>query len=64
MEEYFFLGLRKMKGVNWMSYKEQYEETVEKLIKEGLLEEDGEQIRLTELGIDVSNYVLAEFLIE
>ncbi len=64
MEEYFFLGLRKMKGVNWLSYKDQYEETVEKLIKEGLLEKTGEEIRLTELGIDVSNYVLSEFLAE
>ena len=64
MEEYFFLGLRKMKGVDWMPYKEQYEKTVQKLIIEGLIEQEGDYIRLTELGIDVSNYVLAEFLIE
>lgn len=64
MEEYFFLGLRKTKGVDWTAYKAQYEKTVEKLVREGLLEEDGNFIRLTELGIDVSNYVLAEFLVE
>lgn len=63
MEEYFFLGLRKMKGVDWTPYKTQYEKTVEKLLKKGLLEKEGDFIRLTELGIDVSNYVLAEFLI-
>ena len=64
MEEYFFLGLRKMRGVDWTPYQEQYKKTVEKLLDEGLLEMDKDYIRLTELGIDVSNYVLAEFLIE
>ncbi len=63
MEEYFFLGLRKMKGVDWTPYRQQYQKTVEKLIEKGLLEADGRYIRLTELGIDVSNCVLAEFLI-
>lgn len=63
MEEYFFLGLRKMRGVDWTPYRQQYEKTVEKLIGKGLLEADGRYIRLTELGIDVSNCVLAEFLI-
>ncbi len=64
MEEYFFLGLRKMKGVDWTPYREQYQKTVEKLIEKGLLEADGRYIRLTELGIDVSNCVLAEFLVD
>ena len=64
MEEYFFLGLRKMEGVKWTPYKAQYEKTVEKLVSEGLLIRAGDFIRLTELGIDVSNYVLAEFLVE
>ena len=64
MEEYFFLGLREMKGVDWTPYQVQYEKTVQKLVTEGLIEQEGDYIRLTELGIDVSNYVLAEFLIE
>lgn len=63
MEEYFFLGLRKMRGVDWTPYKQQYQKTVETLIEKGLLEADGTYIRLTELGIDVSNCVLAEFLL-
>lgn len=63
MEEYFFLGLRKMRGVDWTPYKQQYQKTVETLIGKGLLEADGAYIRLTELGIDVSNCVLAEFLL-
>lgn len=64
MEEYFFLGLRKMKGVDWTPYQEQYKKIIEKLVDEGLLEKDAGYIRLTELGIDVSNYVLSEFLVE
>ena len=64
MEEYFFLGLRKMKGVDWTPYRTFYEDIVEKLVKQGLLDKDGNRIRLTELGIDVSNSVLAEFLME
>ena len=64
MEEYFFLGLRKMKGIDWTPYKKQYQKTVEKLIAEKLIEQDGDYIWLTELGIDVSNYVLSEFLVE
>lgn len=63
MEEYFFLGLRKTKGVDWTPYRMQYEATVEKLKEQGLLEEDGKMLRLTDLGIDVSNQVLAEFLV-
>lgn len=64
MEEYFFLGLRKMKGVDWTLYREQYTHVVKKLTAEGVLEIEGNYIRLTERGIDVSNYVLAEFLQE
>lgn len=64
MEEYFFLGLRMMRGIDWTPYQKQYEKTVDKLVKEGLLEKRGHNIRLTELGIDVSNYVLSEFLVE
>lgn len=64
MEEYFFLGLRKMKGVDWTRYQSHYKNAIEKLVSQNLLEIDGNEIRLTELGIDVSNCVLAEFLIE
>lgn len=63
MEEYFFLGLRKTKGVDWTPYRTQYENTVNKLVSQGLLVKEGNYIRLTELGVDVSNYALAEFLL-
>ncbi|MGN0169609.1 MAG: radical SAM family heme chaperone HemW [Lachnospiraceae bacterium] len=70
MEEYMFLGLRLIKGVSKRKFKENfrksmdeiYGEVIAKLKAEKLLQEEGDRIRLTDRGIDVSNYVLAQFL--
>lgn len=63
-EEYFFLGLRKMEGVNPGIYREHYEKLLRRLQMQQLLSEKNGKIYLTEKGIDVSNYVLAQFLDE
>lgn len=71
MEEFMFLGLRMMKGVSVKGFEEKFEkkyaevygEVTEKLVAQGLLEQDGGYVRLTERGIDISNYVMAEFLL-
>lgn len=63
-EEYFFLGLRKMEGIDPGSYRKHYEKLFEKLQMQQLLCEKNGKIYLTEKGIDVSNYVLAQFLDE
>lgn len=70
MEEFMFLGLRKMEGVSRKEFQryfqvemeEIYGRQMEKLEKEGLLESGGDRIFLTERGIDVSNAVFVEFL--
>lgn len=74
MAEAMFLGLRMVEGVSeklWMdeyqrSLTSVYGDVLQKHIKDGLLEwieADGERfIRLTEKGMDVSNYVMADFL--
>lgn len=70
MEEFFFLGLRQMKGVNLVTFAELYgEDTIEWFedaiaegISQGLLEQMGQYLRLTAKGIDVSNYVFEKFL--
>ncbi len=70
MEEFFFLGLRKMQGVSLATFekifgcnaKERYGETMTRLQAEGLLEEREGNLRLTKKGIDVSNYVFARLL--
>ncbi|MGN1167031.1 MAG: radical SAM family heme chaperone HemW [Lachnospiraceae bacterium] len=70
MEEYMFLGLRKIEGVSKRKFEMEFSETlenvygkvIEKMKKQRLLEERGDYIRLTDKGIDVSNYVMSEFL--
>lgn len=64
LEETMFLGLRKMEGVALTKkLLGVYEPVFEKLEREGLLLRENGRARLTELGIDVSNYALAEFLL-
>lgn len=69
MEEFMFLGLRLIEGVNRKEFTnrfgkdidEVYKKPLEKLEWEGLLT-NGEQIRLTHRGLDLANYCMAEFL--
>ena len=73
MSEFMFLGLRMMKGISKeeferqfkVSYNDIYGRVTDKLIKEGLLSEslDKDRLCLTPLGIDVSNMVLAQFVV-
>lgn len=70
MEEFMFLGLRMTEGVSRRIFKENFGVEMEgvyggplnALQKEGLLEKKEGSVRLTERGIDVSNYALAQFL--
>lgn len=71
MEEFMFLGLRKINGVSEydfyksfrVSMDEIYKESIENLIKERLLVREEDRIRLTARGIDLSNYALSQFLL-
>ena len=70
MEEFMYLGLRKIEGVSRTDFQnyfgknvdDVYGEILDKLEEEQLLEFSGDRIRLTHRGMDVSNCVLAEFL--
>lgn len=72
MEEFMFLGLRMMQGVSGNEFLGRfgrnmwkiYEPVIEKLEAQSFLEVKDPWVRLTEKGIDVSNRVLAEFLLE
>ena len=72
MEEFMFLGLRKMEGVSITEFEnifdkktdECYGEQIKILIEQGLLEQKDTRIMLTKQGIDVSNYVFRAFLWE
>ena len=69
MEEFMFLGLRLIKGVKKSDFRKKfgvpiediYGNIIEKLYKDGLITVD-DSIRLTPYGIDISNYVMAQFL--
>lgn len=71
MEEFMFLGLRMTQGVSDIDFAARfgikirsiYGPQIDKLIENGLLKEEGSRIVLTDWGIDISNYVLSEFLL-
>lgn len=70
MEEFFFLGLRQMKGVSLIQFSEEFgedtidwfEEAIGRSLREGLLIQEGSRLYLSKKGIDVSNIVFARFL--
>ncbi len=72
MEEYMFLGLRMMEGIRRSDFEKAFAHSLEgifgdrliRLQKEGLLEMEEGRIRLSEKGIDLSNYVFSQFLLE
>lgn len=72
MEETMFLGLRRMEGVSvdefyarfGKSLEEVFGSTLFDLELEQLIQYSGKYIQLTQKGIDVSNYVLAQFLLD
>lgn len=62
-EEYFFLGLRKMEGVEATQERiAPYAEAVERFVSLGLVEYDGRRLRLTRRGVLLSNEVFEEFV--
>lgn len=71
MEEFMFLGLRMMKGIDINSFEQEfhaqfntiYGRIVDEFKKDGLLECKDNRVYLTERGIDISNYVMSEFLL-
>lgn len=72
MEEFMFLGLRMCCGISKNTFyhrfgieiEQVYKDVLERLSKQKLLEVSSGNIRLTEYGIDVSNYVFSEFLLD
>lgn len=71
MEEFMFLGLRMMQGVAEKEFTERFGKPVdevyggilEKLVRQQLLLRESGRIALTARGIDLSNAVMAQFLL-
>jgi len=72
IEEFIFLGLRKMAGISLIEFKQLYkrdifklyEDVINKYIRLGLLAIDGEKMRLTPKGIPISNTVMSDFILD
>lgn len=72
MEEFMFLGLRMTCGVSREDFKERfnkdiyevYGQVINHYIDQGLMATDSDRIFLTDKGIDVSNVILADFLLD
>ena len=68
MEEYMFLGLRKIEGVSKTDFRQTFGRSIENaygkvlidMYQKQLLEDTGEYIRLTEKGIDVNNVAVTD----
>lgn len=72
MEEFMFLGLRMSVGVSRSAFYHRFNsdidfvfgDVLERLNNNKLVENNGDYIHLTDYGIDVSNVVLADFLLD
>ncbi|WP_113671289.1 radical SAM family heme chaperone HemW [Vallitalea guaymasensis] len=72
IEEYMFLGLRLLEGIDKIDFYNRwgheieyyYKDVIQELIEKGLIIEDGCRLRLTKKGIDVSNFALSMFLFD
>lgn len=70
MEEFIFLGLRKMEGISKKLFQNTFGKTLEQcygkniqnMIEKELLVMEEEVLKLTKAGIDISNYVFTELL--
>lgn len=71
MEEFMFMGLRMIEGIDSSKFKKKfgkdiydvYKEPIEKHIKDGLLIYDSGKLKLTSKGIELSNYVMSDFIL-
>ena len=72
IEEYMFMNLRMMAGIIESEFEKKfstsidsiYKEVINKHIKNGLLKREGGRIFLTEKGIELSNYVMSDMILE
>lgn len=72
IEEYMFLGLRLTRGISAARFKETFDVSLEELygavidanVAQGLMVREDDALMLTAKGMDVSNYVMAQFMLD
>lgn len=71
MEEFIFMGLRKTKGISTGEFSERfgqdfykvYPGVCDRFVENKLMIIDGDEIRLTNEGLDLSNYIMSDFIL-
>lgn len=71
IEEFMFLGLRCISGIDCREFekrfgkdiREIYGSVIDKYVSSGYLVVDGERLHLSDKGLDVSNTIMAEFML-
>ena len=71
MEEFMFMGLRMIEGIEEKEFKNRfgvdvddiYKNVIDKNIKRGLLIRKGGKIYLSQVGIEVSNVVMSDMIL-
>ena len=72
IEEFMYLGLRMTAGVSREEFSnrfnrdmfELYGEVINKYTDQGFMVVEGDRVRLSDKGIDVSNYILSDFILD
>jgi oxygen-independent coproporphyrinogen-3 oxidase len=72
MEEFMFLGLRRTAGISALEFKQKFQVEIDsvygpvldRFTREGLLLHEGFRYRFSPHGMDVSNQILSEFLLD
>ena len=72
MEEFVFMGLRMVSGIDLLKFKKKfgvdinsiYKEVIEKNIKDGLLVVEENKMFLTAKGMELSNSVMSDFILD
>lgn len=72
MEEFMFLGLRKIKGISIEEFRQRfkknifsvYGDVIKKFNSKGMMTLEKDRLYLSSRGIEISNYILSDFIIE
>jgi oxygen-independent coproporphyrinogen-3 oxidase len=71
IEEFLFMGMRLVEGISLSKFRDRFSEDlmdifgdeIRKHIKDGLLVIEGDRMRFTEKGMDLSNHVLSDMIL-
>lgn len=71
MEEFIFMGLRKTEGISLTDFEKRfgrglyavYGDIPQRFLDRGYMVRDNDRLRLTDQGLDISNYIMSDFML-